>query len=210
MRDTILDQQKAFLLIVQFNDGAKRDTCAAISPKNLANYIELALGETLGAAPAAAAPATPISTGVASRATAGVGELSDEDVKAALQGKGSNDWVAILDAELGAYSGAQVPEMVLVPSSGHLGHAKHLGTKAISVLHSISGRSRERADSLRSGFMSRRTYSTDANRSRVLCSCLIQRVALSKKPITLNPFLTHGGTYSALRTIAKRCVRGLR
>jgi hypothetical protein len=110
-RDMILDQQKALLLTVQFDDGAKRDTCAAISPKNLANYIELAPGETLGPAPASlATPTIPVA---ASSTTAAAAELSDEEVKAALEGKGGNDWVAILDGDLGAYSGAQVPEITL-------------------------------------------------------------------------------------------------
>ena len=57
MRDLYLDQQKAALLLLQFEDGAKRDTCAAVGPKQLAQYIELAPGETLG--PAASPAVTP-------------------------------------------------------------------------------------------------------------------------------------------------------
>jgi hypothetical protein len=47
MRDMMLDQQKAALLLVRFDDGAERDTCAAIGPKKLAEYVELAPGQTL-------------------------------------------------------------------------------------------------------------------------------------------------------------------
>jgi hypothetical protein len=47
MRGMMLDQQKAALLLLQFGDGTKRDTCAAIGPKKLGEYIELSPGQTL-------------------------------------------------------------------------------------------------------------------------------------------------------------------
>jgi hypothetical protein len=47
MRGMMLDQQKAALLLLQFGDGTKRDSCAAIGPKKLGEYIELSPGQTL-------------------------------------------------------------------------------------------------------------------------------------------------------------------
>ena len=44
------DQMKAATLLLQFEDGTKLDTCAPIGPKKIAEYFELAPGETLGTA----------------------------------------------------------------------------------------------------------------------------------------------------------------
>jgi hypothetical protein len=41
MREMILDQQKAVLLLLRFEDGTERDTCAPIGPKKLAEYLEI-------------------------------------------------------------------------------------------------------------------------------------------------------------------------
>ena len=83
MRDIMLDQQKAALLLLQFGDGAKRDTCAAIGPKKLAEYIELAPGETLDQVAAGLTPAN-LDPKPASQP---IGELSHEEVKALSPGQ---------------------------------------------------------------------------------------------------------------------------
>jgi len=115
MRDMVLDEQKAALLLLQFEDGAKRDTCAAISPKRLVGYIQLAPGETLGpAAGPAATPGPAAATGAASPPAAQpVGGLSDDEVNSALSGVGRDHWVWIEDQGLMAAQGAQTPSITL-------------------------------------------------------------------------------------------------
>ena len=46
-RATIEDYRKAATLLVQFDDGTQLDTCTQIPPSKLADYFELAPGETL-------------------------------------------------------------------------------------------------------------------------------------------------------------------
>lgn len=46
-RAMIEDQQKAATLLLQFEDGTKLDSCAPVGPKALANYLELAPGQSL-------------------------------------------------------------------------------------------------------------------------------------------------------------------
>lgn len=110
LRDTMLDEQKAALLLLQFEDGIKRDTCAAIGPKRLAGYIQLAPGETLVPAPGAAAAAT---VAAAQQVTQPPDELSDDEVNSALRGEGRNHWVSIQDMGLMAAQGNQTPSITL-------------------------------------------------------------------------------------------------
>ena len=51
MRAIVEDQQKAALLLLQFEAGTKLDSCAPIGPKKLSEYVELAPGQTLTALP---------------------------------------------------------------------------------------------------------------------------------------------------------------
>ena len=111
MRDMILDQQKAALLLLRFDDGAERDTCAAISPTKLAEYVELSPGQTLEPV---AVPGLSANLPTSKLAVQSVGELSDEEVRAALEGKGRDHWVRIDDAGLMAAQGAQVPSITLL------------------------------------------------------------------------------------------------
>jgi hypothetical protein len=46
-RAMIEDQQRAATLLLLFEDGTKLDTCAPVGPKKLAEYLELAPGQTL-------------------------------------------------------------------------------------------------------------------------------------------------------------------
>jgi hypothetical protein len=91
------DQQKAATLLVQFDDGKKLDTCAAIGPARISSYFELVEGETLGAAPPQHTTAVSLQT---------VDLLSDDEVKSALTGTGKNHFVQINDAGLMAAQGA--------------------------------------------------------------------------------------------------------
>jgi hypothetical protein len=99
-RALIEDQQKAATVVVQFEDGKKLDTCAAIGPSRISQYFELAEGETL--TPVAAAPPNT----VASPKTAAVDTLSNDELKAALAGKGKDHYVQINDGGLMAAQGA--------------------------------------------------------------------------------------------------------
>jgi hypothetical protein len=109
MRDLMVDQQRAALLLLQFEDGTSRDTCAAIGPKKLAEYIELAPGQTLEpvAPGAAASPVAPESV------TQPVSEISNEEVSSALSGHGKDHWVRIDDMGLMAAQGVQAPSVTL-------------------------------------------------------------------------------------------------
>lgn len=108
-REIILDQQRAALLLLQFQDGVQLDTCAPIGPKKLAESIALAPGEVINSAPA---------TGVAGdnppTAIDAVDRLSDEEVNSAVKGNGENHWLEIDDAGLLATQGAQVPSITLL------------------------------------------------------------------------------------------------
>jgi len=46
-RAMIEDQQKAATLVLLFEDGTKLDSCAPVGPRKLADYLELAPGQTL-------------------------------------------------------------------------------------------------------------------------------------------------------------------
>jgi len=110
LREMMVDQQRAATLLLQFEDGAKRDTCAAVGPKKLAEYIELAPGEALNQV------ASNVATGNLADAKAAspkIGELSDDEVGAALRGEGRDHWVSIEDAGLMAAQGNQVPSITL-------------------------------------------------------------------------------------------------
>jgi hypothetical protein len=110
MRDMMVDQQKAALLVLQFEDGFSRDTCAAFGPKKLAEYIELAPGQTL----------EPVAPGIAAASsvppelvTQPDGEISNEEVSSALTGYGKDHWVRIDDMGLMAAQGVQAPSVTL-------------------------------------------------------------------------------------------------
>lgn len=47
MRAQLEDTQKAAMLLLEFEDGTKLDTCAAIGPKRLAENLDLAPGQTI-------------------------------------------------------------------------------------------------------------------------------------------------------------------
>jgi hypothetical protein len=110
MRDMMLDQQKSALLLLQFGDGASRDTCAAFGPKKLAEYIELAPGQTLVPVEPVPGPAT---GAVPNPSTNLVGQISDEEVKSALSGNGKDHWVRVDDMGLMAAQGARAPSVTL-------------------------------------------------------------------------------------------------
>ena len=92
-RDMIADQQKAGVLLLQFDDGTKRDTCAPMSPKMLSGYIELGPGETLSTVPAPQPETDTAKSPHAERPAV----LSDAEVNSALTGKGRDHWVRIED-----------------------------------------------------------------------------------------------------------------
>ena len=98
-RAIVEDQQKAATVLVQFEDGKKLDTCAAIGPARISEYFELAEGQTL-----AALPAQPKSTTGPPMQT--VEMLSEDEVKSALAGSGKDRYVQINDAGFMAAQGA--------------------------------------------------------------------------------------------------------
>jgi hypothetical protein len=113
-RVALQDAQNAGTLIVQFADGTKADT-RTIMPSLLANYLEMV--EQPPSAPAVTASSTPenpatqlLSPVIQSRPA---DELSDEEVKLALSGRGRDHWVSIEDMGLMAAQGNQVPTITL-------------------------------------------------------------------------------------------------
>ena len=111
LRDMMLDQQKAALLLVQFDDGTKRDTCAAFGPKKLTEYVELAPGQVLEPVAPGLTTANPTPSKEVAQP---VGELSDEEVNSALSGNGRGHWVRVEDMGLMAAQGAKVPSVTLL------------------------------------------------------------------------------------------------
>jgi hypothetical protein len=108
-RAMLEDQQKAATVLVQFDDGKKLDTCAAIGPHRLSEYFELAEGETLptaSAQPVSATTATTTADAKASAAPPSFERLSDDELKSALAGSGKDHYVQINDAGLMAAQGA--------------------------------------------------------------------------------------------------------
>jgi hypothetical protein len=108
----MMDQQKAALLVLQFEDGAKLDTCAPIGPKKLSEYLEIVPGQTLEPVPqtktgaSSAATPTPPSTQTANL-------LPDDEVKLALSGRGRDHAVPIEDMGIMAAQGNQAPIITL-------------------------------------------------------------------------------------------------
>jgi len=98
-RALVEDQRKAATLLVQFGDGKKLDTCAAIGPARISQYFELAEGETL-------APLPEQSRKTATVQTQSVEMLSEDEVKSALAGNGKDHYVQINDAGFMAAQGA--------------------------------------------------------------------------------------------------------
>ncbi len=109
-RDIILDQQKAALLLLQFEDGTKLDSCAAIGPRRLGDYIEVLPGQAPNS-PAERENTAP--TSVVIRNPTPKEELSDSEVNAALTGRGKDHWVDIEDMGLMAAQGSRAPSITL-------------------------------------------------------------------------------------------------
>lgn len=114
VRAMIEDAQKAATVLVRFDDGTQLDTCVPIGPSKLSDYFELVSGQTLPAvaqdvttSQLAPAPTSPTTQGPAADM------LSDDEVKLALSGNGSNHWVLIEDMGLMAAQGNQVPAITL-------------------------------------------------------------------------------------------------
>jgi hypothetical protein len=106
-RAMLEDAQKAATILLQFEDGTQLDTCAPIGPSKVFDYFELAPGQTLQAV-AQSSPVSPIAP-----KPVGADVLSDDEVKLAVSGKGSDHWVFIQDAGLMAAQGNQVPAITL-------------------------------------------------------------------------------------------------
>lgn len=121
------DARKAATILVQFEDGTQLDTCAPIGPSRLADYFELAPGQSLqpavqdsptphpAPAPVASTAATPAPAPL-TNSTAVIQPtdvLSDNEVKLAIAGKGKDHWVEIQDMGLMAAQGNQVPKLFL-------------------------------------------------------------------------------------------------
>lgn len=114
MRELLLDQQKAALLLLQFDDGAKFDTCAALGPKKLSEYLELAPGESLAPTPASAHDNAPAAATPAKPSPSNsTDDLSESDINAAIGGRGKDHFVMIQDMGLMAAQGNQVPSITL-------------------------------------------------------------------------------------------------
>jgi hypothetical protein len=115
------DFRKGGTILVQFEDGTKIDTCGPIGPSQLSNYFELAPGETLqpatqggtGESVVSTSSVPAPSTGAPPATLAQPNLLSDEEVKAAMGGKGKDHWVEIQDMGLMAAQGNQVPAITL-------------------------------------------------------------------------------------------------
>ncbi len=109
-RAMLEDQQKAATVLVLFEDGKKLDTCAAIGPRRLSEYFELADGESLAPAPvqpSSSAPSAPTAGVVKPSAdTPTLDMLSEDELKSALAGNGKDHYVQISDAGLMAAQGA--------------------------------------------------------------------------------------------------------
>jgi hypothetical protein len=103
------DQQKAATILVKFDDGTQLDSCGPVAPSKLADYFELVPGQTLQSV--AQAPTTDHAT--PAPVTPKADELSPDEVKLALNGKGRGHWVLIQDAGLMAAQGNQVPAITL-------------------------------------------------------------------------------------------------
>jgi hypothetical protein len=110
----VQDQQKAGTVMVQVEDGKKFDSCAAITPRRVSQYFELADGETLATQPAPSTNRVDSKPTTASP-TDSVEILSDEEVKSVLAGNGRDRWVRIDDAGLMAAQGAwgTLPHIIL-------------------------------------------------------------------------------------------------
>ncbi len=106
LRAMMLDQQKAALLLFQFADGTKLDTCAPFGPNKLSEQLEILPGQTLE--PATQSVASPAAT-----PTAPATLLPNDEVKLALSGKGRDHWALIWDKGLMAAQGNQVPLITL-------------------------------------------------------------------------------------------------
>jgi hypothetical protein len=74
MRAQMEDIQKSAILLLQFEDGTKLDTCAAMGPKMLSDYFELAPGQTI--TPVSTNPAAPGSPATAVQGNVPAGSAS--------------------------------------------------------------------------------------------------------------------------------------
>ena len=117
-RALIEDAQRAATFLVEFEDGARLETCGPVGPNELSSYFELAPGESItpstqGSIDANEAsiqngPAAPSVDSINSAAM-----LPDEQVRSAINGKGGDHWVWIEDANLLAPLGNQIPSLTL-------------------------------------------------------------------------------------------------
>ena len=115
LRVMMLDKQKAALVLFEFKDGTKLDTCAPFGPNKLMEQLEILPGQTLE--PIAQPVASPAVTSPASAppppATPPANLLPDDEVKLAISGKGRDHWALIWDKGLMAAQGNQVPLITL-------------------------------------------------------------------------------------------------
>lgn len=112
LRAMMLDQQKAALLLLQFADGTKLDTCVPFGPNKLSEQLEILPGQILAPAAQNGTAASPTITPTAP-AAALADLLPDNEVKLALSGKGRDHWELIWDKGLMAAQGNQVPLITL-------------------------------------------------------------------------------------------------
>jgi len=110
LRAMMVDQQKAALVLFQFADGTKLDTCAPFGPNKLSEQLEILQGQALEPV---AQPVAPPAVAPTSPATPPANLLADNEVKLALSGKGRDHWVKIEDMGLMAAQGNQVPVITL-------------------------------------------------------------------------------------------------
>lgn len=133
-RAMIEDQQKAAILLVQFEDGKKLDTCAAVSPARLSDWMELADGETLpqNSAQPSVVPVQNTATTTQSQVADMLSEdhLSEDEIASAIAEPPNTGFVNIEDMGFATPSAcqAQMPSESIFTPVGWL-NAQNLITK---------------------------------------------------------------------------------
>jgi hypothetical protein len=121
-RAMIEDAQKSATILVEFEDGTKLESCAPVGPKNLADYFELATGQTLEPAPQAvsAAPVTSdsLAAGITKPTTQAASLVSDSEGKQAQKGAGASHEVRY---EIGILLGDRIQQDGTYSSSVYCG-----------------------------------------------------------------------------------------
>jgi hypothetical protein len=116
-RAMLQDTYASATILVQFEDGTQLDSCGPISPSRLADYLELAPGETLPSVSQGTTQSDPPISSVADTTSSASRQppnlLSDDEVKHAIAGMGRDHWVSIQDMGLMAAQGNQVPAITL-------------------------------------------------------------------------------------------------